>query len=99
MVLKNMPSANKQEMLAAVQQAEQAQAQQSKMAQEIAQVKAGMDAAKIAQLKTETAEIEPTGIVERAKTIAETQNIMKNGSAKPAQQQNKAKPKPKQRGR
>ena len=99
MVLKNMPSANKQEMLAAVQQAEQAQAQQSKMAQEIAQVKAGMDAAKVAQLKTETAEIEPTGIVERAKTIAETQNILKNGSAKPAQPGQRPNPKPKQRGR
>jgi hypothetical protein len=102
MVLKNMPSVNKQEILAAVQQAEQMQGQQAQMAQQLQQIQAQLEmlkakneAAKAEQLQTETAEIKPTGLVDRAKTIAETQNILKNGSA----QGQKPKPKPKQRGR
>jgi hypothetical protein len=102
MILKNMPSANKEEMLAAVQQAEQAQSAQAQMAQQLQGIqtqlemlKAKNEAAKAEQLQVETSEIKPTGIVDRAKTIAETQNILKNGSA----QGQKTKPKPKQRGR
>lgn len=105
LVMKNMPSADKKQIIDAVKQSEAQMAQQAATAQKLQEVTEALTAAKLKtevakadELHTQAEENKTTEALNRVKTAVEIQNLKKYGQEKPPRPQPNN-PKSRKRGR